>query len=80
MIRSIIVNNVKLVLEDEVVAGSLEMRDGVIASFSETRSQQPAALDGKAHFCCRAWLNCIPIILTSFLRRVRKLTGQPTPQ
>ncbi|MCZ4058081.1 alpha-D-ribose 1-methylphosphonate 5-triphosphate diphosphatase [Pantoea sp. LMR881] len=45
-----IVNNVKLVLEDEVVAGSLEMRDGVIASFSETRSQQPAALDGEGAF------------------------------
>lgn len=46
-----IVNNVRLVLENEVVAGSLEMRDGMIASFSESRSQLPGALDGED-----AWL------------------------
>lgn len=42
-----IVNNVRLVLEDEVVAGSLEIRDGRIASFSDSNSQQPGALDGE---------------------------------
>ncbi len=41
-----IVNNVKLVLENEVVSGSLEMRDDLIASFSDSGSQQPGALDG----------------------------------
>lgn len=41
-----IINNVRLILENEVVAGSLEMRDGLIASFSETPSRQPGALDG----------------------------------
>lgn len=45
-----IINNVKLVLEKEVIAGSLEMRDGFIASFSETRSQQPGVLDGEGAF------------------------------
>ncbi len=45
-----IINNVRLVLEQEVVAGSLEIRDGYIASFSETRSQQPGALDGENAF------------------------------
>lgn len=42
-----IVNNVRLVLEDEVVAGSLEIREGRIASFSDSNSQQPGALDGE---------------------------------
>lgn len=30
-----IVNNVKLVLDDQVVQGSLEMQDGVIRSFAD---------------------------------------------
>ncbi|ADU69763.1 alpha-D-ribose 1-methylphosphonate 5-triphosphate diphosphatase [Pantoea sp. At-9b] len=42
-----IVNNVRLVLEDELVSGSLEIRDGRIASFSDSNSQQPGALDGE---------------------------------
>ncbi|WP_130835382.1 alpha-D-ribose 1-methylphosphonate 5-triphosphate diphosphatase [[Erwinia] mediterraneensis] len=42
-----IVNNVRMVLEHEVVAGSLEIRDGIIASFSDSASQLPAALDGE---------------------------------
>lgn len=42
-----IVNNVRMVLQNEVVAGSLEMRDGIIASFSESGSSLPAALDGE---------------------------------
>ena len=45
-----IVNNVRLVLEDEVVAGSLEMRDGHITSFSDSPSQMPGALDGENAF------------------------------
>lgn len=46
-----IINNVRLVLENEVVTGSLEFRDERITSFSETTSQQPGALDGEG-----AWL------------------------
>ncbi len=45
-----IVNNVRLVLENEVVAGSLEIRDGRIASFSDSASQIPGALDGENAF------------------------------
>ena len=32
-----IINNVKLVLENEVVHGSLEMQDGEIRTFAESR-------------------------------------------
>ena len=42
-----IINNVKLVLEHQIVAGSLEMTDGVIRSFADTPSQLPQALDGE---------------------------------
>lgn len=45
-----IVNHVQLVLENEVVAGSLEIRDGRIASFSDSASQLPGALDGENAF------------------------------
>lgn len=45
-----IINNVRLILENEVVAGSLEMRDGLIASFSETPSRQPGALNGEGAY------------------------------
>lgn len=41
-----IINNVKLVLNDEVVAGSLEVADGKIRSFADTPSRQPGALNG----------------------------------
>ncbi|MDN2487280.1 alpha-D-ribose 1-methylphosphonate 5-triphosphate diphosphatase [Kosakonia sacchari] len=41
-----IINNVKLILEDEVISGSLEVRDGVIRAFAETQSRQPGAHDG----------------------------------
>ncbi|HCB2602381.1 alpha-D-ribose 1-methylphosphonate 5-triphosphate diphosphatase [Citrobacter sp. CK194] len=42
-----IINNVKLVLEDEVVQGSLEMQDGIIRAFAESQSRHPEALDGE---------------------------------
>ncbi|PKH22688.1 phosphonate metabolism protein PhnM [Enterobacterales bacterium CwR94] len=42
-----IINNVQLVLENEVVSGSLAVQDGVIHAFSETPSQSPAAIDGE---------------------------------
>ena len=41
-----IVNNVKLVLENEVVAGSLEVQDGVIRAFADSESRLPEAIDG----------------------------------
>lgn len=45
--HSMIINNVKLVLEDEVVQGSLEMEGGVIRAFTESQSRLPEALDGE---------------------------------
>lgn len=41
-----IINNVKLVLENEVVNGSLEVADGVIRNFADSPSQLPQAQDG----------------------------------
>lgn len=42
-----IINHVRMVLENEVVCGSLEVSDGIIRSYSETPSQLPQALDGE---------------------------------
>ncbi|MEW7313255.1 alpha-D-ribose 1-methylphosphonate 5-triphosphate diphosphatase [Buttiauxella gaviniae] len=42
-----IINNVRLVLENEVVHGSLEVADGVIRNFADSPSQLPQALDGE---------------------------------
>ncbi|HCR0680273.1 TPA: alpha-D-ribose 1-methylphosphonate 5-triphosphate diphosphatase [Klebsiella aerogenes] len=42
-----IINNVKLVLEDETIDGSLEVQDGRIYAFAESQSRQPDALDGE---------------------------------
>lgn len=42
-----IINNVRLVLENEVVNGSVEVRDGVIRAFAETQSRSPDAMDGE---------------------------------
>lgn len=37
-----IINNVKLVLDDEVVHGSLEVQDGRILAFAESQKQAAA--------------------------------------
>ena len=42
-----IINNVRLVLEDEVINGSIEIRDGAIRAYAETRSHLPEAMDGE---------------------------------
>lgn len=42
-----IINNVKLVLDDDVVHGSLEVQDGRILAFAESQSRLPQALDGE---------------------------------
>ncbi|WP_054179740.1 alpha-D-ribose 1-methylphosphonate 5-triphosphate diphosphatase [Trabulsiella odontotermitis] len=42
-----IINNVKLVLEDEVVHGSVDVRDGMIRAFAQTQSGLPEAMDGE---------------------------------
>ena len=63
-----IINNVKLVLDDEVVHGSLEVQDGRILAFAESQSRRM----GKAAGCCRALSSCIPITSTSSLPRGRR--------
>ncbi|CDT85377.1 alpha-D-ribose 1-methylphosphonate 5-triphosphate diphosphatase [Vibrio coralliirubri] len=45
-----IITNVNLVLENEVVRGSVELRDGVIANMSDSTSQLPRAFDGENGF------------------------------
>ncbi|WP_373930927.1 alpha-D-ribose 1-methylphosphonate 5-triphosphate diphosphatase [Vibrio cyclitrophicus] len=45
-----IITNVNLVLENEVVRGSVELRDGVIANMSDSSSQLPGAFDGENGF------------------------------
>ncbi|WPS42809.1 alpha-D-ribose 1-methylphosphonate 5-triphosphate diphosphatase [Klebsiella aerogenes] len=42
-----IINNVKLVLEDETIDGSLEVQEGRIYAFAESQSRRPGALDGE---------------------------------
>ncbi|WP_319784425.1 alpha-D-ribose 1-methylphosphonate 5-triphosphate diphosphatase [Oceanisphaera sp. IT1-181] len=41
-----IITNVNLVLENEVVRGSVEVTDGVIRALADSPSQQPGAIDG----------------------------------
>lgn len=45
-----IINNVKLILENEVVSGSLACENGVIQAFSDTPSQLPQAIDGEGNW------------------------------
>ncbi|ATA18322.1 ribophosphonate triphosphate hydrolase [Gibbsiella quercinecans] len=45
-----IINNVQLVLENEVVCGSLEIQNGLIGSISDSGSALPEALDGEGGF------------------------------
>ena len=42
-----LINNVKLVLEDEVINGSLEVQDGRISAFAESQSRLAEAIDGE---------------------------------
>ncbi|MEB7681375.1 alpha-D-ribose 1-methylphosphonate 5-triphosphate diphosphatase [Klebsiella michiganensis] len=42
-----IINNVKLALEDEVINGSLEVQDGRISAFAESQSRLAEAIDGE---------------------------------
>ncbi|MBZ7577646.1 alpha-D-ribose 1-methylphosphonate 5-triphosphate diphosphatase [Klebsiella michiganensis] len=42
-----IIYNVKLILEDEVINGSLEVQDGRISAFAESQSRLAEAIDGE---------------------------------
>ena len=48
-----IINNVKLVLENEVVSGSLEMQNGEIAPLPKARAACRRRWTVKAAGCCR---------------------------
>jgi Metal-dependent hydrolase involved in phosphonate metabolism len=74
-----IINNVKLVLEDEVVQGSLEMQDGIIRAFAESQSRHPEALDGEGGWLLPGLMSCIPIISTNSSPRARRWTGPLIP-
>lgn len=67
-----IINNVKLVLDDEVVHGSLEVHDGRILAFAESQSRLPQALDGEGGWLLPGLIGCIPITSTSSLPRGRR--------
>lgn len=67
-----IINNVKLVLEDEVVQGSLEIEGGVIRAFAESPSSLPEALDGEGGWLPPDSLSCILTISTNSSPRARR--------
>lgn len=48
-----IINNVKLVLENEVVHGSLEVQDGEIRALPKARAACRRRWTAKAAGCCR---------------------------
>ena len=72
-----IINNVKLVLEDETIDGSLEVQEGRIYAFAESQSRLPGALDGEG-----GWLlpGLISILITwiNSSPRGQRLTGLRT--
>lgn len=49
--RALVISGVRMVMEQDVVEGSLEIRNGKISALSDTPSQLPSALDGQG-----AWL------------------------
>ena len=46
-----IITNIKLILKDEIINGSIEIEDGKIKNFSNTTCRLPSAIDGGG-----AWL------------------------
>ncbi|STK96995.1 putative amidohydrolase [Escherichia coli] len=72
-----IINNVKLVLENEVVHGSLEVQDGEIRAFAESQSRLPEAMDGEGGWLLPGLMSCIPTTSINSSPRARKSTGPP---
>lgn len=70
-----IINNVKLVLEDEVVQGSLEMEGGVIRAFTESQSRLPEALDGEGGWLLPGLIELHTDNLDKFFTRARRWIG-----
>ncbi len=72
-----IINNVKLVLEDQVVEGSLEINDGTIRSFADTPSQLPQALNGEGGWLLPGLIELHTDNLDKFFTRAPTSTGRP---
>jgi len=72
-----IINNVKLVLENEVVDGSIEIQDGVIRAFAETQSRAPGAMDGDGGWLLPGLIELHTDNLTNSSPHVRRSTGPP---
>lgn len=70
-----IINNVNMVLAQEIIHGSLEVRNGVIHHISDRPSRHPAALMVNRPGSCRGLSNFIRIILISASPRAPALTG-----
>lgn len=75
-----IINNVKLVLENEVVHGSLEVQDGKIRAFAESQSRQPEAMDGEGGWLLPGLIELHTDNLDKFFTPRQKWTGPPTRQ
>ena len=72
-----IINNVKLVLENEVVHGSLEVQDGEIRAFAESQSRLPEAMDGEGGWLLPGLIELHPTTSINSSPRARKSTGPP---
>lgn len=71
-----IINNVKLVLENEVVTGSIEVQDGVIRTVADSDSRLPEALDGNGGWLLPGLIELHTDNLDKFLLRAPKSVGQ----
>lgn len=72
-----IINNVRLVLENEVVAGSLESVTTASAASAKPPVSNRARWTARVPGCCRGWWSCTPITSTSFSLPGPKWTGRP---
>ena len=72
-----IINNVKLVLENEVVHGSPEVQDGEIRAFAESQSRLPEAMDGEGGWLLPGLIELHTDNLDNSSPRARKSNGPP---
>lgn len=76
--HSMIINNVKLVLEDETIDGSLEVQEGRIYAFAESQSRLPGALDGEGGWLLPGLIELHTDNPINFSPRGQRLTGLHT--
>jgi len=70
-----IINNVRLVLENEVTAGRWSSAMSVSAASAKPAASSRARWTARGPGCCRGWWNCTPTTSTSFSPRDPKWTG-----